>query len=171
MYYLRTNGGELVSFECYRCGDCCSHLGLVHVIKEDYGNNRFLISNQYTGEKTLAVVEPDKLPLFLDRSTFLRHPEACPFFRVDQLSLKGYCTIHLTRPEICKDFGCWRMLIINSGGERAGRIMHQRFLASEDEALTRVFEEQIKNLPDCSDEEWDARVTRILTKSGYSVQT
>jgi len=160
-----------LSFECSRCGDCCSHLGLVHVIKEDYGDNHFLVNNQYTGEKTTVSVDPDKILLFLDRSTFLQHPEACPFFRVDTRSSKCYCTIHQTRPDICRDFGCWRMLILDSAGKRAGRIMYQRHLASEDEALTRLFEEQISSFSGCDDTEWDERMTLILVRAGYSVQT
>src|SRR5512137_584281 len=124
-------------FECSQCGECCSYLGLVHVVQQDYGNFRFLIRNQYTGEKTTVAVDLDKVTLFSDRSIFLEHPEVCPFFRRDNVSGKGYCTVHQTRPEICRDYGCWRLLILDAGGRRAGRIMCQRHLASEDEALTR----------------------------------
>ena len=157
-------------FECSQCGECCSHLGLVHIIQEDYGDYRFLINNQYTGEKTVVTVDPDKVALFCDKSIFQEHPETCPFFRYDPLPGKGYCTVHLTRPEICRDYGCWRMLILDAGGKRAGRIMCQRFLASEDERLTRLFEEQINTLTGISDAAWDERVIHVLVGAGYTVQ-
>ena len=157
-------------FECSQCGECCSHLGLVHIIQEDYGDFRYRICNQYTGEKTTVAVDPDKIALFNDRSIFAERPEACPFFRYDRQGAKGYCTVHLTRPEICRDYGCWRMLILDAGGKRAGRIMCQRFLASEDERLTRLFEEQINTLTGISDAAWDERVIHVLVGAGYTVQ-
>jgi Fe-S-cluster containining protein len=156
-------------FECSQCGECCSHLGLVHTIREDYGDYHFLVNNQYTGEKTVVTVDPDKIALFNDRSIFTERPEACPFFRFDRASSKGYCTVHLTRPEICRDYGCWRILILDKEGRRAGRIMCQRFLASEDERLTRTFEEQINDRVEPDDDAWDERVIRVLTEAGYTV--
>lgn len=158
-------------FECSQCGECCSYLGQVHIIQEDYGNYRFLVNNQYTGEKTVVTVDADKIALFCDRSIFQKRPEACPFFRYDQGSGKGYCTVHLTRPEICRDYGCWRLLILDPGGKRAGRIMCQRHLASEDEALTRLFEEHINHLAEPDDALWDKQVIRVLNAAGYSVRT
>lgn len=157
-------------FECSQCGECCSHLGLVHTIREDYGNFRFLVNNQYTGEKTVVAVDPDKIALFSDRSIFLERPEACPFFRYDRAVEKGYCTVHLTRPEICRDYGCWRMLILDSRGKRVGRIMCQRHLEAEDEALARLFEEHINHLIVHDDAAWDERVIRVLAAAGYTVR-
>ncbi len=156
-------------FECSQCGECCSHLGLVHTIKRDYGNFRFLVNNEYTGEKTEVTVDPDKIALFSDRSIFSERPEACPFFRFDYATKKGYCTVHLTRPAICRDYGCWRMLILDTGGKRAGRIMCQRFLASEDERLTRIFADEVDTLPELDDAVWDERVTQALARAGYTV--
>lgn len=158
-------------FECSQCGECCSHLGLVHTIWEEYGDFRFLVNNQYTGEKTEVSVDPDKIALFRDKSIFFERPEACPFFRYDRVSEKGYCTVHLTRPEICRDYGCWRLLILNSEGKRAGRIMCQRHLASDDEALTRLFEEHINHLGEEDDATWDEKIIRVLVMAGYTVRT
>jgi len=159
-----------MSFECSQCGECCSHLGLVHTIREDYGDFRYLVNNEYTSEKTEVIVDPDKIGMFRDRSIFIERPEACPFFRYDHESAKGYCTVHQTRPEICRDYGCWRILILDMRGKRAGRIMCQRFLASEDERLTRLFHEQVNGIAEPDDIAWDNRLTRVLVAAGYTVQ-
>ncbi len=159
-----------MTFECIQCGECCSHLGLVHTIIKDLGNFRFMVNNEYTGEKTEVRVDPDKIDLFIDRSIFKERPEACPFFRFDSAASKGYCTVHLTRPEICRDYGCWRMLILGPGGKRAGRIMDYRHLASEDPALTRIFEEYINHLSGPDDMAWDEYVIRVLAREGYTVR-
>jgi Fe-S-cluster containining protein len=104
-------------------------------------------------------------------SIFSERPEACPFFRYDTIAEKGWCTVHLTRPEICRDYGCWRMLILDSKGNRAGRIMCQRHLASEEDALTRLFEEQVNHIIEPDDALWDNRVIGILERAGYTVLT
>jgi Fe-S-cluster containining protein len=170
-YSVISKVGSL-SFECQQCGECCSHLGQVHKIKEELGNYRFLVCNQYTGEKTEVAVDPDKVSLFLDKRIFIERPDACPFFRYEQSHAMGYCTVHLTRPEICRDFGCWRILILDSGGKRAGRIMGRRHLASEGAALTRLFEENSRDLAQSSDDEaWDDKVIRMLVKAGYIIRT
>ncbi len=158
-------------FECSQCGECCSHLGLVHIMQEDCGDYRFLVNNQYTGEKTEVTIDPDKIALFCDKSIFLERPEACPFFRYVRADEKGYCTVHLTRPGICRDYGCWRILILHPDGKRAGRIMCQRHLASEDEKLTRLFEEQVDRVVEADDSVWDERVIRLLFLAGYTVRT
>ena len=157
-------------FECSQCGECCSHLGLVHTIDKDYGDYHFLVRNQYTGEKTAVTIDLDKVTLFCDTSIFGERPEACPFFRFDPASSKGCCTVHLTRPEICRDYGCWRLLILDKKGNRAGRIMCQRHLATEDEALPRLFEEHINHLCEPDDAAWDERVITMLVAAGYTVR-
>ena len=107
-------------------------MGQIHKIKESRGDFEFLVNNQYTGEKTGVIVDSDKHNLFADKSIFLDQPEACPFLRYHPADRKAYCTVHLTRPEICRDFGCWRLLFLNSQGTRAGRIMYQRAFFSDD---------------------------------------
>jgi len=132
------------------------------------GDWRFQLRNQYTGEITMVEVDPDKTALFSDRSIFTERPEACPFFRF--VTGKGYCTVHLTRPAICKDYGCWRLLILDKGGNRAGRIKCQRFLASEDQRLTRIFDKEINATPEPDDTVWDERLITVLTREGYTVR-
>ncbi len=100
-------------FYCEQCGECCSHLGLVHSITEDHGNYEFVVFNRYTNESDVVTVDTDKKAIFDDKSIFEILPEACPFFRHQPGSEKAFCTVHFTRPEICRDYGCWRMLILN----------------------------------------------------------
>jgi hypothetical protein len=159
-----------VPFECRQCGECCSHLGLVHTIKEDRGDYRFLVRNEYTGEETEVSVDPDKVQLFLDRGIFEELPEACPFFRTDKKTGKAYCTVHQTRPGICREYGCWRMLILDFRGRWAGRIMYRRHLVSDDAILNRLFEQCINSIDEPDDDAWDDEVIRILSKAGYAVR-
>lgn len=160
----------ITAFECFQCGDCCSHLGYVHRIKEDLGDFRFIVHNEYTGEETVVTVDPDKILLFCDKSIFKILPHTCPFFRHEPGSEKAFCTVHLTRPAICRDYGCWRLLILDSRGRRAGRIKFARTLHSEDTILTRLWENCIDEHREQDDAKWEERMIRILTRAGYTVR-
>lgn len=159
-----------MTFECFQCGECCSHLGYVHSIKESYGEYRFLIYNNYTGEETPVTVDPDKHELFEDKSIFEQLPNTCPFFRHRPGTEFAYCTVHLTRPEICRDYGCWRLLIINHSGRRVGRVKYIRTLCSDDSLLTRIWDSctDIHNEPD--DRKWEDAMIRTLMRAGYTVR-
>ena len=49
--------------------------------------------------------------------------------------------------------------------------MHQRHLASEDEALTRLFEDRVRPMAESDDAAWDEYVIRLLNEAGYTVRT
>lgn len=159
-----------MAFECFQCGECCSHLGFVHSIKEDLGNYRFLIHNTFTGEETLVAVDPDKHGLFDDQRIFLKIPNACPFFRHQPGSELAYCTVHRTRPEICQDYACWRLLILNHRGCRVGKIKYIRTLISDDPLLNRIWADCIDSITEPDDRLWEDEMIRVLARSGYSVR-
>lgn len=142
----------------------------MHVIERKTGDNRYILKNQYTGERTEVVVDPDKIDLFQDTRTFMDRPEACPFFRFDTGQNTGYCTVHATRPPICCEYGCFRILILNAKGERAGRVMEYRHLASHDPALMALFSENEEILASLPDREWDEAVIRMIRSAGYIVR-
>jgi len=144
-------------------------MGQVHTIQEIRGEFEFVVNNQYTSEKTAVIVDQDKHNLFKDKSIFEEQPEACPFLRYTTRDRKAYCTVHFTRPEICRDYGCWRLLILNSRGLRAGRIMYQRSFFSDDADLTRLWNACIDNLAEPDDVVWEEKITRILTNAGYTI--
>jgi hypothetical protein len=145
-------------------------MGRVHEIKETLSDSKFLVNNQYTGEKTAVMVDTDKQRLFADKKIVSDLPEACPFLRYQQEDGMAYCTVHLTRPEICRDYGCWRLLVLNSRGSRAGRIMYQRSFFSDDAELSRLWNECIDPLIEPDDKIWDEKVTFILIKAGYRIR-
>jgi Fe-S-cluster containining protein len=145
-------------------------MGQVHTIKEIRGEFEFLVNNEYTGEKTSVTVDQDKHNLFEDKSIFREQPEACPFLRYQIEDRKAFCTVHLTRPEICRDYGCWRLLILNAQGSRSGRIMYQRAFFSDEDDLTRLWKTCIDPINEPDDAIWEEKITRILMHAGYAVR-
>jgi hypothetical protein len=78
--------------------------------------------------------------------------------------------VHRTRPEICRDYGCWRLLILNHRGRGVGRIKYIRTLCSEDPHLTRIWDDCIEPLREPDDRIWEDTMIRILTTAGYAVR-
>jgi hypothetical protein len=48
--------------------------------------------------------------------------------------------------------------------------MSQRFLASDNKRLTRIFDEQVNGASEPDDAVWDERLIRVLTAAGYTVR-
>jgi uncharacterized protein len=158
-----------MGFSCLRCGECCHHMGTVHEIKEQKNPYEFVIRNRYTGQLTDVTIDEDKIDLFCDDRTSRILPEACPFFRLDTRSKAGYCTVHLTWPEICRDFGCWKYLVTGPDGKVSGRIFPPRMLVSEDAGLKLFWEAHITPIRGDDDLKWKNEMIATLTRAGYRV--
>jgi len=158
-----------LTFRCRICGECCSHLGLVHTIREEYGNHEYLLENRYNGDVTRVRIDPDKTHLIEDQSIFRKEPEACPFLRDDPGNHRVCCIVHATRPDICREFQCWRLLILDGQGNPAGRVMGTRHLSSDDPVLSGIWEQRIGEIAEPDDASWDHRVEQVLAEAGYTV--
>ena len=144
-------------------------MGTVHEIKEQKDVYEFVLRNRYTGELTSVRVDEDKIHLFSDDLTRQLLPEACPFFRLGTASGEAYCTVHLTRPEICGDFGCWKFLIQDHAGDVIGRVFPPRMLVSQNTELNAIWERQVSRVTCDSNQIWDRQMKTILTGAGYKV--
>ena len=164
------SGGRNLVFECQQCGECCGYLGQVFEIVERYDNYSFLARNRYTGENHLVSVTPPLYHLYDDREIFSELPEACPFFRKCHEDGLYYCTVHLTRPDICREYGCWRFLILDSQGKRAGRVMQSRHLHAEDPLLEQIWDLEIRTLHEEDDRIWDQKMREIVKKAGFLIR-
>ncbi|HVP93723.1 MAG TPA: YkgJ family cysteine cluster protein [Methanoregulaceae archaeon] len=141
----------------------------MHEIKEQKSAHEFVIRNRYTGELTDVRVDDDKIDLFRNNETSKVLPEACPFFRLDTVSRTGSCTVHLTWPEICQDFGCWKFLIKDQREQVCGRIFPPRMLVSEDPELKLFWETHIARIGIDDNQSWDNEMIAMLTDAGYCV--
>ncbi len=155
-------------FSCDQCGECCTRMGYVFEIIADHGEYSYTVRNQYLGDRTDVRVAPEMVPLFLDRAVFDRYPHACPFLRFNHEG-KAFCTVHLTRPELCRIYGCWILLIRDARGQRAGRVMQAGHASFDDDILSHIWENHIRPLDRSDDEEWQRNVIRILQRFGYTV--
>jgi Fe-S-cluster containining protein len=140
------------------------------MIIEEYADLSFLVRNQYTGEKYEVSVTMPLQHLYNDKRIFNELPEACPFFRRNGEDGLYYCTVHLTRPDICREYGCWRFLILDSDGKRAGRVMGTRHMQAENPVLHSVWDSRVKTLQESDDEIWDRNMCEIVREAGFVIR-
>jgi len=90
---------------CNRCGTCCSYMADVFAIIDQTGPSEFQIQYLITGVQQIVSIDPDKKQLFTNTTILDKNPLACPFLRFDKAGL-AMCTIHQTRPDLCRIYLC-----------------------------------------------------------------
>jgi hypothetical protein len=145
-------------------------MGLVYRIVEEKGNREFLIVNRYTGENYEVRIDPDKIHLFEHRMEGHTTPEACPFLYLAQGNEDSSCTVHQSRPDVCREVFCSRLLIVDGEGRRVGRVMGTRHLCSETLQLEELWEDRVRTLRVTDDTVWEEKVVGILADAGYTVR-
>lgn len=97
---------------CRRCGYCCSTMGEIIGIQEQIRTYEFRIGFT-NGEERIVSVDPDKRELFRDQQQDEKKSPACPFLR-QRAPRERICTVYATRPEICRNYLCSRILMYHS---------------------------------------------------------
>lgn len=140
----------------------------VHRVIEERGDYTFIIHNHYTGDAEEVRIDPDKRALFEDGSSAGGLPNACFFLRFDREAGKAWCTVHRTRPALCREY-CCRLLILDPQGKLAGRVTYQRAFVPDTDDIGRLWEQMQPALDGLSGAEWDDAFIRTLTAAGYRV--
>jgi Fe-S-cluster containining protein len=159
--------GTVMTFVCQMCGECCSTMGEIIVIGEQLGGDEFRIRLTPTMEERTVRLDPDKRDLFYRDGP--RSPMACPFLRELGPGRK-ICTVHQSRTDLCRQYSCYRILVLDEDGKRAGRVMEgSRHFTASDPALHELWQRDCLplNIPD--DEQWEMRIEQVLTCAGYRV--
>jgi hypothetical protein len=121
------------------------------------------------GEERLVSVDVDKRELFSHQQQNEKKSLACPFLRQRE-SHERICTVHASRPELCRNYLCSRILILDPDGERAGRVLHgTRSFTTENEALLDLWRRSIRDITIPDDEQWEKTIVDVFTRAGYRV--
>jgi len=159
-----------MSYFCQQCGECCSVMGQVFLVVEDLGAYRYLLRNEYTGDTIPVEITPTLRELFLTGTAPPGSQNPCPFVRWDAGQTLAFCTVHLSRPDICREYQCWRILVEDEKGRRVARVMDERFLCIENENIRKSWELFRDSLDPSGREEWDEIVIRFFKERGYTVR-
>jgi Fe-S-cluster containining protein len=163
---LRQRRGKM-AFVCQMCGDCCSTMGEIISILEQTGTTTFRIGYSATLEERVVTLDPDKQDLFF--ATSPKTSLACPFLR-ERAPGRFICTVHQSRPELCRQYSCFRILVLDPAGHHVGRVREgSRHFTTTDPRLHAVWQTGCR-LTDIQDEDvWEKNAEEIFTRSGYRV--
>lgn len=160
-------------FECDLCGKCCVSLGPLITIERQLNDRDYYCRCQIDNTIFPASVDPayreeiaDELP---DEGAV--HPvndkKSCRFLRKNRQGDGTTCAIYLTRPKVCRDFRCYRMLIRTPEGRICGRVIGKNTLRTEDAALKKLWDEEVAAIPYSDPAAWTKNVAGILAEYGY----
>jgi uncharacterized protein len=153
-------------FACRMCGECCSTMGEIISIREKTGDSEFRI-RYTTGEERDVNLDPDKKDLFFTKTP--QNTMACPFLR-EEMPGRSLCTVHNSRPDLCRQYSCFRILVLDAQGKHAGRVLDKtRYFTATDSRLHEIWNAQCRMLETEQDFLWEDEVKKVFTRAGYFV--
>jgi uncharacterized protein len=157
----------MVAFDCSWCGKCCASFGAFIKIERELTSRDYYCRYGINNELFLAHIEGDYADSCPPASNGGEPVKGCPFMRKNKAGQGFACAIYATRPRICREFRCYRMLIHDSEGQECGRIMGRNELRTRDDALEQIWIERIAPLPHHDDARWEKSVIAALAAHGY----
>ncbi len=166
----------MVSFVCDHCGKCCTSLGAYIRIERQLSDQDYYCKNTLTGEVFPVHVGPEFADAIDEEFTSGQReaagpPKGCIFMRKNPEGPGTVCAIYPTLPQICREFRCYHMIIFDSRGEIAGRMVGRADIQTTDPVLARIWNDEVRLLPcpatPASDPAWVERVRGILVVRGY----
>ena len=144
----------MTKFECNGCGKCCASFGEFIHIERQVTDRDYFCRYGITGELFQVHVQPefaDEIDEEFEESEgkiLQDSHKGCIFMRRNPAGRGFACAIYPTRPTICREFLCYRMLIHHpDSGEVRGRIIGINELKTSDIVLAALWNEKIASLP------------------------
>jgi len=144
----------MAKFDCNWCGKCCQSFGEFIRIERQLTDRDYYCRYGITNELFLVHVQPEFTEEISDEFSegdeTKKDPaqKGCIFMRKNPAGKGFACAIYPTRPSICREFKCYRMLIHHApSGELRGKVIGINELRTQDEILAAIWKEKISQLP------------------------
>jgi Fe-S-cluster containining protein len=167
----------MAEFVCDLCGKCCRSFGEFIRIERQMTERDYYCRYGITNDLFLVHVLPEYAEeiseAYLDSTPGSGNAEKKCAFLLKNPEGNGFvCAVYPTRPPVCREFRCYRMLIRNQSGNLVGRVIGKNEIRTRDEALAMIWKEHISPLrhsyrPNENDPGWTAQILAILTRYGY----
>jgi hypothetical protein len=157
----------MVAFDCTWCGKCCASFGAFIKIERQLTSRDYYCRYGIKNELFLAHIEGDYADSQTPSSEEGVPVKGCPFMRKNRNGNGIACAIYATRPRICREFRCYRMVIYDPEGHECGRIMGRSELKTPSESLAQIWNNEIAPLPHIDDARWEQSVIAALSAHGY----
>ena len=144
----------MARFECNWCGKCCASFGEFIKIERQLTDRDYYCRYGITNEIFPVHVQPEFAEEIEEAFTESNPKEtgtarkSCIFMRKNPEGKGFACAIYPTRPTICREFRCYRMLIHHpSSGEIRGKVIGINELRTQDQDLVAIWDEKIAPMP------------------------
>ena len=142
-----------VKFVCDSCGKCCRSFGVFIRIERQLSGRDYYCRFGITKDLFLAHV----LPEYADEISDDYEEESgcgsdnnqkkCAFLKKNLQGDGFACAIYSSRPAICREYQCYRMLIYNKDGHVCGKVIGRNELQTADEGLANLWKNKVAHLP------------------------
>lgn len=142
-----------MKFVCDSCGKCCRSFGEFIRIERQLTGRDYYCRFDITKDLFLAHV----LPEYADEISDDYEKESacgsdngqkkCVFLKKNRQGDGFACAIYPSRPAICREFQCYRMLIYNKDGHVCGKVIGRNELKTDDEGLANLWKDTVVHLP------------------------
>jgi len=144
-------------------------MGEILEIREQTGPSAFRIGFSVTGEERMVTIDPAKQGLYTSQNIRTKRPMACPFLRFN-LQGGALCTIHETRPGLCRLYTCFCLLVLDPEGNHIGRVQDgTRIFSTMNEDLRALWQDEIAGVNIPGEAAWEAQVADVFTQAGYRI--
>jgi uncharacterized protein len=163
----------MAAFECNRCGKCCVSLGPHVLIERQLNDREYYCRSAIDNEMFPAIVDPMYREEISDeyetRGSYGHetNKKSCGFLRKNREGEGTVCAIYATRPKVCRDFRCYRMIIRTREREICGRVIGKYTLITGDAVLERLWNAQVVAISPADPVAWEKNVAGILAEHGY----
>jgi uncharacterized protein len=144
----------MAKFDCNGCGKCCISFGEFIRIERQVTERDYFCRFDITDEVFPVHVQPefaDEIDEEFENSDGGKaedNHKGCIFMRKNPAGKGFACAIYPTRPEICREFKCYRMLIHHHPtGETRGKVIGINELKTQDGILESIWKEKIAHMP------------------------
>ena len=166
-------------FECNGCGKCCASFGSFITIERQLSDRDYYCRYSVTSDLIPVHVDAEYEDEVSERNSSRSGPgiavagkNPCPFLCRKKDGDGFICAVYATRPQVCREFRCYRMLIYDTNGRPTGKVIGANDIHTSDEALARLWTAEIMSVPHphpagTNDPAWVKTVTGILAAHGY----
>ena len=144
-------------------------MGEIIELIEEFEPFSFRIRFSVTGEERVVSIDPEKRELFRFQEIQLERPMACPFLRVTGTK-KCVCSVHSSRPDLCRQYACYRILVLDTQEKKIGTVAStSRYFSSMDNNLRTLWNREIAGVAIMDETCWEEHVEQVLSHAGYRV--
>jgi Fe-S-cluster containining protein len=172
------NDHLMAVFICDSCGKCCSSFGSFIIIERQLNDQDYFCRYSLTRDLFSVHVNRECADDVSDRYSDLQAGDEsvgkkpCPFLCKKRDGAGFTCAIYDSRPTVCREFRCYRMLVYDKGNRLIGRVIGANEIRTSDETLARIWKEQIASVPHAhppggNDPAWVKKVTAILAAHAF----